>query len=199
MKKITTPVTYLLEQPWVLATHNPGKVKEFASLLAPLRVPLNLFEGTMPEETGATFAENALIKAHAAAHQGLPALADDSGFCIPQLGDFPGVRSARYLEACGGLAGTVAALEQKIPSGAPAAFVCVLALVDDASEHLFEGRVDGHVHFPPCGEGGFGYDPIFTPQGFQQTFGEMPATEKNKISHRAVAVRKLLAAFGHTS
>lgn len=188
----------------VVASHNAGKVAEFRALLAPrgLRVEsaadLGLPE---PEETGATFAENAELKARAAAlAAGAPALADDSGLVAPALGGAPGVRSARWAGPERDFAAAMALLERRLaeagaPPSPPAHFVCALALAwPDGHIERFEGRVDGRLTFPPRGDRGFGYDPVFTPDGTALTFGEMDPAEKDRTSHRAAAFARLEAA-----
>jgi XTP/dITP diphosphohydrolase len=193
----------------VAATHNSGKLREIRELLAPYGVKalgaaeLNLAE---PEETGRTFRDNAAIKAEAAARSsGQPALADDSGLCVEALGGAPGVYSARW--AAGGakdFAAAMARVERELQAAhAPrpwrAHFVSVLALAwPDGRTETFEGRVDGDLVFPPRGTAGFGYDPIFLPDGSDRTFGEMTSEEKHGIptdgslalSHRARAFQK---------
>ncbi len=185
----------------VIASHNPGKLAEFAELLAP-------FEATVTDagtlgldpvaETGAGFAENAAIKARAAAAAaGLPALADDSGLVVPALGGAPGIRSARWAGPDRDFAAAMARIQREL-GGRPdrrAHFVCALALAwPDGHAEAVDGRVDGRLIWPPRGDRGFGYDPMFVPDGHDRTFGEMAATEKHAISHRADAWRKLVAA-----
>lgn len=186
----------------VIASHNSGKLREIGDLLTPLGLEV-VSAGSLgvdePEETGLTFAENAALKAkNTAAKTGLPALADDSGLAIPALGGAPGIYSARWAE---GNDFSVAfsriqrELEEKNieANGAAAYFVCALCLMlPDGEEKVFEGRVDGTLTLPPRGEKGFGYDPIFTPEGYNVTFAEMEAAEKHKISHRARAFEKFL-------
>lgn len=187
----------------VIASHNAGKVREIAELLATFGVTvvsaaaLGLPE---PEETGATFAANAELKARAAAEgSGLPALADDSGLAVHALGGEPGIHSARWAETGNGRDFGVAM--QKVEaalSGKPdrsAHFACVLALAwPDGHLESFEGRVDGTLVWPPRGAKGFGYDPVFRPDGYDVTFGEMEPEKKHAISHRADAFAKLVAA-----
>jgi len=189
----------------LVATHNPGKLREIRELLAPfgirakgaaeMRVP-------EPEETGTTFAENALLKAKAAAHSsGLPALADDSGLCVAALAGAPGIYSARWAGPDKDFAVGISRIESELRGkGAMqslAKFVCVLALAAPAGETgTFEGEVCGHLQFPPRGSKGFGYDPIFVPEGLSQTFGEIDPARKHAISHRARAFEKFLAATG---
>ena len=187
----------------VVASHNPGKATEIAALLAPLGVEvvgaaqLGLPE---PEETGASFAENALIKARAAAAAaGLPALADDSGLEVAALDDRPGIHSARWAGPERDFARAMARLETLLEgkSDRRARFVCVLALAwSDGRAETFEGRVEGRLEFPPRGSRGFGYDPIFVAEGESQTFGEMAPEEKHAMSHRARAFAALIAAAG---
>jgi len=185
----------------VIASHNPGKVREIAALLAPYGVEvvsvgeLGLPE---PEETGSSFQENAELKARAAASDaGLPALADDSGLVVPALGGAPGIHSARWAGAGRdfGLAMS-RVIDELGPAGDRRAhFTCALALCwPDGHCEIFEGRVEGRLVWPPRGERGFGYDPIFVADGYTETFGEIDPDEKHRISHRADAFRKLVAA-----
>lgn len=186
----------------VIASHNSGKVREIAALLAPLQVSvvsaaeLGLPE---PEETEATFVGNAALKARAAAMaSGLPCLADDSGLEVFALGGAPGVVSARWAgpNKDFGLAMERVHRELEAVSGAERGgrFVCVLALADPSgAAQTFEGEVRGEIVWPPRGSQGFGYDPIFVATGRTMTFGEMDPAEKHRISHRADAFAKLLA------
>ncbi len=185
----------------VIASHNEGKVREIADLLAPYDVEtvaartLGLAE---PKETGATFLANSELKALAAARASqLPALADDSGLVIPALDGAPGINSARWAGRKRDFAKAIARVEKAL-GGKPecsAHFVCALSLAwPDGHAESFEGRADGEVVFPPRGEKGFGYDPIFRPTGYQVTYGEMEPAAKYAISHRADALRKLIAA-----
>lgn len=196
----------------VAATHNQGKLAEIHDLLAPHGVDvvgagdLGLPE---PEETGDSFTANAVLKARAGARgASLPALADDSGLCVAALDDAPGVYSARWAGEGRDFAAAMARIERELSGrGAPppwrAHFVSVLALAwpDDHVE-IFEGRVDGRLVFPPRGTAGFGYDPIFIPDGHARSFGEMSAVEKHgmpsdgspALSHRARAFQKLARA-----
>ena len=187
----------------VVATHNRGKADEIAALLVPFGVgilsaaDLGLCE---PAETEATFAGNARIKAHAAARAtGLPALADDSGISVDALDGAPGVYTADWAETPQGrdfgvaMTRTWAALEAT-GAAAPrrAQFRCTLVLAwPDGHDEVFEGMVAGQVVWPMRGAEGHGYDPIFQPDGYAMTFGEMDRWEKNRISHRADAFRKL--------
>jgi XTP/dITP diphosphohydrolase len=190
----------------VLASHNPGKVREIADLLRPFAVEV-VSAGTLglpePEETGTTFEANAELKARAAAQaSGLPALADDSGLAVAALGGEPGVQSARWAgeERDFGRAMDLVRRELEMrdpepPSGQPAKFVCVLCIAwPDGHIHLFRGEVAGTLTFPPRGDRGFGYDPIFVPEGHDVTFGEMEPQAKHAISHRAQAFARLIDA-----
>jgi XTP/dITP diphosphohydrolase len=187
----------------ILASHNPGKIREISALLAPLSitvVPAGTIGLPEPEETGATFAENALIKADAAAAAGgLPALADDSGLAVEALSGQPGVYSARWAGPARDFALAMRNLEERLaavgasaPEHRRAEFVCVLSLCfPDGWHQEFEGRVGGRLVWPPRGSLGFGYDPMFMPDGYDMTFGEMQPDAKHGISHRAAAFRKL--------
>ena len=182
----------------VIASHNPGKVGEIADLLAPRGIEtraagaLGLAE---PEETGTTFRENAAIKALACAEAaGEAALADDSGLAVAALGGAPGIHSARWGGAGRDFALAMRRVEEALAPDADrsAAFVCALALAwPDRHVEIFEGRVDGHLVWPPRGGRGFGYDPIFVPRGATLTFGEMAPADKHAISHRADAFARL--------
>ncbi len=198
----------------VIATHNAGKLKEISALLAPYGVeciPAGALGLPEPAETGKTFVENALIKARAAAKASqLPALADDSGLCVAALDGRPGVYTADWAErqwfegdvgrdwymAMGKVEGMLCELGPEVDRSAW--FACVLALAwPDGESAVFEGRVDGTLTWPPRGKLGFGYDPVFVPHGKTQTFAELDPAEKHRISHRADAFAKLVAAqFG---
>ena len=185
----------------VAATHNPGKLKEIRELLAPYGVEavgaaeLSLSE---PEETELTFRDNAALKARAAARaSGLPALADDSGLCVEALGGAPGIYSARWAGPTKDFRVAMARVEKKLlekkARDYSAKFVCALSLAMPHGEiKTFEGEVHGRLTFPPKGQLGFGYDPIFVADGFEQTFGEIDPHVKNAMSHRARAFEKLL-------
>jgi len=187
----------------VVASHNPGKVREISELIAPWDLhavsagELNLPE---PEETETTFVGNALLKARAAAKgSGLPALADDSGLCVEALGGDPGVYSARWAGPDKDFARAMEEVHRRLqasPGASTAAwFVCVLAVAwPDGEEIAFEGRVDGNLVWPARGTRGFGYDPIFVPEGHQLTFGEMDPAAKHAMSHRARAFAKFVEA-----
>lgn len=199
-----------LTGPIVIATHNPGKLAEIRELLAPYGVEaqsageLGLGE---PEETGKTFAANARIKATAAANAtGRAAFADDSGLVVETLGGEPGIHSARWAGEGKDFRGAMNRIQTlliergaKAPEQRRAHFIAALCLAwPDGHVEEFEGRVDGAAVWPPRGEKGFGYDPLFLPDGFDRTFGEMTADEKHGLppkgqglSHRARAFVKL--------
>jgi XTP/dITP diphosphohydrolase len=188
----------------LVATHNQGKLDEITDLLKPFGVSvvgnaeLGLPE---PEETGTTFVENARIKAHAAAQAtGLPALSDDSGIAIDALGGAPGVYTADWAETGNGRDFVMAmtrAHDELLASGAAqpwtARFCCTLVLAwPDGHDEVFPGVMEGQVVWPMRGDQGHGYDPVFQPQGYDITFGEMDRWEKNRISHRADAFTKFV-------
>jgi XTP/dITP diphosphohydrolase len=188
----------------VLASHNPGKLREIGELLAPWRIEVaGAAELGLPEpaETGESFRENAELKARAAAAgSGLPALADDSGLAVDALAGAPGIYSARWAGPEKDFALAMARVERELaatgaatPERRAARFVCALALAwPDGHVECFEGRVDGRIAERPRGARGFGYDPIFVPEGERLTFGEMEPAEKHRISHRADAFRQLV-------
>jgi XTP/dITP diphosphohydrolase len=189
--------------PLVLATRNEAKVRELARILSalPARVELTGLDQypDAPEvnETGATFEENALLKARAiAAHAGLPAVADDSGLCVDALNGMPGVLSARWAGGHGddktNLDLVLAQIADVPDDRRQARFECAAALVlPSGVEHVVTGEIRGHLIHAPRGTGGFGYDPIFVPDGYTQTTAEMTAAEKDAISHRGRAFRAL--------
>lgn len=205
----------------VIASHNPGKVREIAALLGPYGVePVSAAELDLPEpdEIGVSFIENADLKARSAADlSGLPALADDSGLCVEALGNRPGIFSARWALAgdstvppdagAGGIQGerdfglAMRRVEDALDAVGPEAsrnarFVCALAVCwPDGHSEWFEGSVDGVLVWPPRGDRGFGYDAMFQPVGHNLTFGEMDPAGKHAISHRADAFAKLKAAL----
>ena len=149
-----------------------------------------------PEETGHTFTDNALIKAHAAARSGHVALADDSGLCVTALNDNPGIYSARWAGPSKDFVPAMKRIRDELgmATDRSAHFISVLALAwPDYHTEIFEGRIDGTIAWPPRGNKGHGYDPIFVPQGHTHSFAEMSDSEKNAISHRGIAVRKLIA------
>ena len=189
----------------VFATHNQGKLREIDELIAPFGLTvasaaaLGLPE---PEETGLTFAENAILKAVAAATASAhPALADDSGLAVDALGGAPGIYSARWAGPGKDFALAMRTVEDRLqslgattPAKRTARFVAVLCLAfPDGHTETFMGQVAGHLVWPPRGANGFGYDPMFVPEGHDRTFGEMAAHEKHDLSHRARA----FAAFAH--
>ena len=194
----------------VIASHNQGKVKEIRALLAPYGIePVSAGDLGLPEpeETGTTFAENALLKARASAEgSGIVSLADDSGLCVAALGGAPGVYTADWAErqpyegppgrdwymAMGKVEGKLAELGPEADRSAY--FICTLALVwPDGETALFEGRAHGHLTWPPRGTMGFGYDPVFVPTGRSETFAEIAPDQKHAISHRADAFARLVA------
>ena len=184
----------------LVASHNPGKIIEIDALLAPFGVTttgaaaLGLPE---PEETGATFEENASLKAHVAAQASdLPAIADDSGLVVPALDSAPGIYSARWAGPAKDFRAAMKRVQRELgEQDRRAHFVAVLALAwPDGKEAMFRGEAHGRLIWPPRGERGFGYDPMFVPDGYELTFGEMDPDLKHKISHRARAFAKLVAA-----
>jgi XTP/dITP diphosphohydrolase len=201
----------------VLATHNQGKLAEFRDLLAPFDLDL-VSAGDLglpePDETGTTFIENARIKAHAAATaSGLIALADDSGLCVDALNGDPGVYTANWAGATanGGrdymigmrrVEDSLQAMGAATPARRRGSFNATLCLAHpDGRDVIFEGKVEGTMVWPPRGKKGFGFDPVFMPDGFDITFGEMPAAEKHSwspgkvgLSHRARAFAKFVEA-----
>jgi XTP/dITP diphosphohydrolase len=201
------PRRSLRNQKLVVASHNPGKVKEINELLGPYGVEavsaasLGLPE---PEETGTTFEANAQLKSEAAAQGGgLVALADDSGLCVDALDGDPGIYSARWAGPAKDFALAMRNVEEKLralgaaaPEQRRAHFVSVLSVAwPDGHVENFEGRVHGILVWPPRGKRGFGYDPMFEPDGHAMTFGEMDPEAKHRISHRAQAFRKLVDAL----
>lgn len=183
----------------VVATHNKGKLIEISELLVPLGYEvlsakqLNLSE---PEESGNSFAENAILKANFAAEiSGLPSLSDDSGLCVDALNGDPGIYSARWAGENKDFFDAMRQVVEKL-NGNPqrsAHFHCALCIAVPSGNHfVFEGRVDGQIVWPPRGDKGFGYDPIFQPENHDITFGEMDPAIKHAMSHRAKAFAKLL-------
>ncbi len=186
-----------MSEKFVLATHNPGKLKEMSAILAELGVevvgPAELGIDVEVEETGTTFAENAMLKAQAiCAASGLPAIADDSGLCVDALNGGPGVYSARYGgEGLDDRGRTMLLLQNMRGQTTRAAhFACAICCVFPNGDTLTaEGRCDGAIAFAPMGEGGFGYDPVFLVPEKAKTFSQLTAEEKNAISHRGKALR----------
>lgn len=191
----------------VLASHNKGKLVEIAALMQPFgieTVPASAFGLAEPAETEDSFAGNALLKARfAAAGSGLPALSDDSGLCVDALGGAPGVYTADWAETPSGRDWMLAMrkVEDRLQAlgvqvSRRAEFACTLAIAwPDGREMIFDGRVPGTLVWPPRGALGFGFDPVFMPDGHSQTFAEMDPAQKHAISHRAQAFRKLTAAL----
>jgi len=185
----------------VIASHNSGKVREIADLVRPFdieAIPAASLGLVDPEETEATFIGNAAIKARAAAYDsGLPSLSDDSGLAVNALNGAPGVFSARWAgeprDFYAAMEKVRLALDEQKEEDFSARFVCALCLAwPDGHEEIFEGAIHGELQFPPRGDLGFGYDPIFVPVGDTRTFAEMEPEEKHKISHRARAFERLV-------
>ena len=182
----------------VVASHNQGKVEEISALLVPFAIDA-VSAGTLglaePEETGDSFEANAALKAKAAADaSGLSVLADDSGLVVPALSGAPGIYSARWAGPAKDFGAAMQRVHRELGGrDRSAIFVAVLALAwPDGGMELFRGEVPGSLVWPPRGERGFGYDPMFVPEGGSETFGEMEPAEKHKISHRACAFAKLV-------
>jgi len=182
----------------ILASHNKGKIAEFRDLLEPRGIALTSASDVgveEPEETGDTFEANARLKADATARTaGLPALADDSGIEIEALDGAPGIYSARWAGETRDFHAAMARVEEELRAKGAlddpprANFICVLCLATpDGEAEFYEGKIYGHLTFPPRGTKGFGYDPIFVPDGHSITFGEMDPAQKHSMSHRAVA------------
>ncbi len=185
----------------IIASHNDGKIIEINDLVKSFgieAVSAKKIGLNDPEETGKTFAENAIIKARAAAEgSNLPALADDSGLDVVALGGDPGIYSARWAGEPRNFTNAMKKVEKALEATGSedhsARFICALCLAwPDGREEIFEGEVRGQLAFPPCGDNGFGYDPIFIPDGHDITFGEMDPAAKHAMSHRADAFRKLI-------
>ena len=182
----------------VIASHNPGKVDEIVALLAPFDAAVVAAASLgipVPEETGNTFEANAALKARAAVEAaGLPALADDSGLVVPALGGAPGIYSARWAGPAKNFRVAMERVNRELGDGdRSASFVAVLALAwPDGQVEVFRGEVSGTLTWPPRGDRGFGYDPMFIPVGGALTFGELDPAEKHRISHRARAFAKLV-------
>ena len=189
----------------VVASHNPGKVREIDDLLQSYDAePVSAGELGLPEpvEDGLTFVANAILKAESAAtRSGLPALSDDSGLAVAVLDGAPGIYSARWAGPEKDFQYAMQRVQDEV-GDAPdrnAQFICVLALAwPDGHVETFEGTVDGTLVWPPRGDCGFGYDPMFLPKGHDETFGELDPAHKHAISHRAAAFRQLVAACFET-
>ena len=207
----------LEKQKIVVASHNAGKLREFADLMAPFGIEAKSAKDyglPEPEETGTTFEENAYIKAHAAAlATGLPALSDDSGLCVDALDGAPGVYTADWATQPDGSRDFMLAMEKTEtllkekgatdPARRTGRFVAVICLCQpDGTAEYFRGEAEGQLVWPPRGDDGFGYDPVFQPRGFDVTFGEMTAEQKHgwkpgqdeALSHRARAFQKFARA-----
>lgn len=191
----------LTEKRLVVASHNQGKVREIADLIAPFAieaVPASALALAEPDETEPTFIGNALIKAHAAANaSGIVALSDDSGLCVDALDGEPGVLSARWAGPRKDFRDAMQKVhERMVGAGSKdrtAHFVCALAIAwPDGHAETFEGRVSGQLVWPPRGTLGFGYDPMFVPEGHSVSFGEMRPAQKHGMSHRARAFAKFV-------
>ena len=184
----------------VIASGNENKIKEFENLLSGIKIKLVPYEKVCDdfeiEENGKTFEDNALIKARAVAEKtDLPVFADDSGFCITALDNFPAVISARFITEQGGMDQEFCELYKRMQGkkDLSASFVCVIAYIDkDKKEHIFKGVCNGFIPSAPRGDNGFCYDRIFVPNGYGVTFAEMEESEKNSISHRGIAFEKFL-------
>ena len=187
----------------VVATHNPGKARELAEILEGRfdLVAAGVLGLAEPDETESTFTGNALLKARAAAEaSGLTALADDSGLSVAALDGAPGIYSARWAGPDKDFNLAMTKVEERLEAAASedraAWFTCALAVAwPGGAAVVVEGRIDGSLSFPPRGGRGFGYDPIFIPEGYDQTFGEMDPAEKDAMSHRARAFAQLKAAL----
>ncbi|MET8752356.1 RdgB/HAM1 family non-canonical purine NTP pyrophosphatase [Streptomyces sp. NPDC004667] len=200
----STPTSPQPPRRLILATRNPGKVTELHAILSEAGLPFELVGAdAYPEipdvkETGVTFAENALLKAHALARAtGLPAVADDSGLCVDVLNGAPGIFSARWAGTHGddkaNLDLLLAQLGDIADEHRAAHFFCAAALaLPDGTERVVEGRLLGTLRHAPAGDGGFGYDPVLQPLGESRTCAELTAAEKNAISHRGQAFRALI-------
>lgn len=188
-------------QKFVIASANENKIKEFQEMLKPFSVKVVPYKTLIKdenfeiEETGKTFEENAKLKAETICEKtGLPTFADDSGFCVKSLNDFPGLYSARFANEVGGYDKAFEEIKNRLNGKcSEAQFVCVIAFARKGEKTLtFKGICNGFTVFPPRGENGFGYDSIFVPNSYGLTFAEMTDEEKNSISHRFVATSKFL-------
>lgn len=194
------------ENTLLIASSNSGKIKEIAKLLTPYNITIRStkeFDLEAPEENGTSFKENALIKAKYYSQQtNLPALADDSGLVIPNLNGDPGIYSARWAGESGDFSIAMKRIHQELktkygkdhPCNDPAYFTCALTLYwpEDQQYETFEGMINGHLQFPPSGNKGFGYDPIFIPKGHTSTFADLPSEIKQSTSHRANAFNLMI-------
>ncbi len=187
----------------VIASHNTGKVREIRSLLKPMGLKIysaKKFTINEPIEDGKTFKENSLIKSkNAALKSGIPAIADDSGLCILSLDNKPGIYSARWAGRKKNFNLAINKIENEMrknkltnKAARKAFFCCALSIYFPNNNYrVFEGKKYGHIQFPASGKNGFGYDPIFVPNGYKKTFGEMNFTYKERISHRSIAFKKM--------
>ena len=181
----------------VLATHNAHKVTEVAAILEPIVAGLSMagYDGPEPIEDGTSFLENSLIKARAAfAHTGKASIADDSGIAVEILGGSPGIFSARWSGSKDDAQNRKLLLAQlkDVPEGnRQASFICTISMVSDSGEQSFTGVWPGRISFAESGEYGFGYDPIFIPEGFEVSAGELEPIVKNAMSHRSMALSQL--------
>ena len=189
------------ESTWVLASHNAGKIKELQQILAPLGIALKSaadLDLPEPEETETSFEGNAALKAKAACEAtGLVCLADDSGLSVDALDGAPGIYSARWAGEPRDFGRAMQRVQDALADSADrtARFVCVIALArPDGSLTYYRGEVVGEIVWPPRGDGGFGYDPIFRPQGHERVFAEMSAEEKRQLSHRGRALDAMMQA-----
>ena len=189
----------------ILASNNVNKIEEIGNLLSDFDVKVRSLKELGlgdPIEDGKNFKENSIIKAKFGFEQtGLPALADDSGFCVDSLNDFPGLCSARFQEACGSYEEAFKVIDKCInPKNKNAHFVTSLAFVyknatNDTIINTFEGKIEGEFIYPGRGNNGFGYCPVFLPNGYNQTFGEMDNDLRKSINHRKIALDKFLEFF----
>ncbi|MFL2899504.1 MAG: RdgB/HAM1 family non-canonical purine NTP pyrophosphatase [Candidatus Pelagibacterales bacterium] len=187
----------------IIASHNEGKVEEIRGLLKKYKLKihsLKKFSNIEPKENGNTFIENSVIKAESALKiTGLPSISDDSGLCVPALNNDPGIYSARWAGKEKNFALAIKKIEKKLFDKYKnkkkifrAFFCCALTIaLPDGKIKSFEGKAFGTLQFPPKGENGFGYDPIFIPKGYKKTYGEMKYSFKERISHRQKAFKKL--------
>lgn len=184
-------------QKLVIATANMGKKREILNFFAPFGVEIlfgDNFNPDAPEETGRTFCENALIKAHAYKHEDYPVLADDSGLVVPALDHRPGIHSHRFAEEAGGYAFAFKSLEDQLKHKSKDAYFecCLVLLWPENTPEFFQGRVEGALVFPARGTEGHGYDSIFQPKGLNQTFAELKIEEKQALSHRGRALQQII-------
>ncbi len=188
----------------VLASNNANKIKEIGKLLEPFDVEVKSLKELGlddPVEDGKDFIENSLIKArYAYKETGLPSLADDSGYCIDSMNDFPGLCSARFAKASGGYPEAFRIISECInPINRKSHYVTCMSFVYDnngeTTEKTFEGVINGEFIYPARGENGFGYDPTFLPDGYNETFGELPNELRTHINHRAIALNKFIDFF----